>query len=349
MRLTDTKHGGQKRKLCETDGDLLAEPLQWHTRKPSHLKVTKGFLRDDEHFSTVWMPWTEINLYIDRVDEDTQSYLLQRMGREETGGIHLVEEQKANQQAEGRCSKFPSVLTVVLASFYDEEAKQFIPKKLALAAVEPITESHNTIFDMSEEAFVGEYDYWKRTLGVVEVGVERGLFLSDGQGGHERIAGRELLLRLYRLLMEHRERICPNAAAMPALYEAVRAKNFRLHFGNLTMLLDGEAEDLCKPNRFGSIFDLLCDVWVCRYEKEARAYELYYLPFSSWEGYERGERMRLHEFSQGVPDAAAKRRLAFHARIAARRYDFLGCHFILPEGSRTYAAYKGNKVFQRCV
>ncbi len=312
--------------------------------------MTKGFLRDDEHFSTVFVPWAEISLHIDRVDEDTQSYLLERMGLEKGGGIHLVEEKKREEdEGKARYSKFPSLLLVALASLYDEGARQFFPKKLALAAVEPITESYDTIFDMGSEAFVEEYEFWKRTCSSMEAGVEKGLVFADGQGGHKRLAGRELLLRLHRFLIEHRARICPNATAMLALYKAVRVRNFRLHFGNLTMLLDGEAEDLCKPNRFGSIFDLLCDVWVCRYVREDRAYELYYLPFASWESYERGEPMRLHEFSQGVPDEVAKRRLAFHARVAARRYDFLGYHFVLPEGSITYAAYKANKVFQRCV
>ena len=336
---------GTKRKLVAMRRDILAERTQWHSRKPTHLTVEKGFLPADDLYTTTEVAVTSS---LNGLSKNNRRCILKNLSKQSSPERYYVIEEDLLSCTEtvGFFSKFHSVLQVLLLALY--EPHRFCAKPVAMTATDRLSNQYDTIFEMTEDEFVAEY----RTLTQLFEGnipvVQNGLLFEDEDGVVALVKGEALLRRLHTFLENHISLICPTQRSLLTIKEHFRhVPDFKLHFDCLYLLTNAEvaaleAEGETVPSYAPSAFDILYDAWVCCYVELTKEYELLHLSSAAWDVHRQGEPLQLTKYSKDIKNFLEKEALCFQASRAAKYYNFNGCNFIIPEISVFYERFKRN-------
>ena len=109
-------------------------------------------------------------------------------------------------------------------------------------------------------------------------------------------------------------------------------------FASLFWLEDTEAAAR-GSHRPLCVVDMLCDVWVCCYDRHTLQYEMVFLSTHAWEDFHRGHPLEYLEFTKELPTERAKSKLARKAYWAARKGRFLGMPFVISVDSDLYRSF----------
>jgi len=323
-------------------GSLLAKPSQWHSRKPSHLKVDQGFLPDDSTYCV-----KEVCKHADLLQvslKNRKCIVRDDKPMSKTDPFFVIEAKPLLcEEKVAYFSKFHSVLQVLLLALYDTEKGCFVARPVAMTATDRVSNHHDTIFEMTEDDFVAEYTIVKKVFGSVVPTIERGLRLDS-----DVVNGEELLRHLHTFVETNISSICPTRRALLTIKEHFsQFSDFKLHFDCLYLLTNAELAALEEEGEpveqyAKSAFDLLYDVWVCCYVKKTNRYCLMHLSSTAWDRHRKGGPLQMTKYSSDISDFLDKEALCFQASRAAKHYNFNGLDFIIPENSVFYGKFKRN-------
>ena len=339
--LHEPLHRGTKRKLLSLCSGLLAKRSRWDSRKPTHLKVCKGFLPDDSAYGIKEVS-TEADLKT--LSKTNRKCILDIMKSPTPQQSFFVIEKNDKSSRSKFFSKFHSVVHIMLLTFY--EPYRLCAKPLALAATHSISNRHETIFEMMEHEFLEEYRTLKKRFDCAIPVIEDGLRIELYHGYSEIVKGDALLSLLYHVVQNNISIICPTQPSLMTIEDHFsHVTDFNLHFESLYLLTNAELSDM---EAYGiqsyatSAFDLLYDVWVCCFMKQTQKYKLLFLSGDAWDNHRKGMPLILTEYSKEVRSDEDKKNLSFNARRAAMHYKFYGLNFVVPESSLFYSDFKRN-------
>lgn len=333
-----TQPSGKKRKLCVDDHCILAKP-NWKARKPSHLKVEHGFLPSDNEYKTTVVLNANTCALKNMSKANKMFFVKQRRKRMfEQNTFFVIDrayEQNGRRNSYDIFSKFHSVLQIILVNIYKNT--RFVPTPVAIAGTTSLSNTHETIFDLSESEFI--FEYHRKSDKVVQQTlpmVENGIVLQVGLT-KQIVKQTKLLQRIHAFLQHFKDIICPCKRPLLAIHESFASESeFRLHYESLHLLINKESlcSDRNAKRKDQSAFDLLYDVWVCCYLPALKSYNIRYLPASSWD--KTGADICLYEFSDEVDTVEKRNKLSYWAKQASLHYGFEGFDFIVPKFSLLY-------------
>ena len=342
--MLDAKPCGKKRKLCAVN-DCVLDESKWASRKPSHLKVEHGFLPEDDEYKTTVVSCPDRNA-VKCMSKRNKDYFVRKKLHIKKNTFFVIDRLSESKPRSQHCSKFHSVLQILLVNLYRNE--RFVATPVCIASTTSLSSTHNTIFDLNESEFIFEYHRTsykgiKQRLPMVE----QGLFLRVGLVS-KLVKQTELLQRIHAFLQHFQDIICPSKRPILSINQCFAGMtNFALHYECLHMLVNREC--MYSKNN-GSIilrqdksaFECLYDVWVCCFLPQAQQYTLRYLPSTSWDEHQKGFDVALYEFSDVIDTLAKRNKLEYWANKAAVHYEFHGFDFILPKYSLLYQDFVRN-------
>ena len=289
--------------------------------------------------------------------DKTEQALAKHLRGEEMKGRRIAVYEKCGPKEGEWCSKFMPFLANAILSCYDEKARKFrVNQRSQIWALRTNRASYyGSFFNMNWGDFVWEYDRMKNVHGQHVESVEKGLpFLvkEDGKGSVEEcvegdegcvqrvLKGQTLLGWFHAFVQQIKARQGHElpVAAMCRAFDYSEKFLAQFSFASLFWLEDTEAAAR-GSHRPLCVVDMLCDVWVCCYDRHTLQYEMVFLSTHAWEDFHRGHPLEYLEFTKELPTERAKSKLARKAYWAARKGRFLGMPFVISVDSDLYRSF----------